>query len=484
MDIKHSRTLRLADGVSEKNEDSLKDKFERSIVAVAVGDNEHAVRTAEVLIDTLRRMPIRLTLVGNPSEFTKNRLVEVANAIDPARGLGTDPIDGPDVVVAIDVNNPSATLTGTPVHHGALVVTGSHEPRAADFVSGLGIFTCAALLAGEVFKRIAEVLPDRMALPDRISWCPVTLSDDPWATPNLKWPSDHNLALIGLGAIGTATIRILDLLEVMGKVQLVDPERFEPENLGTYSLGTSEAAALKPRKVDLAAAALPRMNCETFAGTAAEYIQEIDKGKLNWPTLVLTGLDSPEARREVQRVWPDRLIDGATGDTTCGIHDISYGERCCLICLFPEEAVGPTAAEQLAKATGLPIETVIHGNEILNESDLENLDDEKQQLIRPMLGKPICGLADAVGLTKLDADFRPSIPFVSQQAACMVVGRALVGEPSTLPNFVQYDALIGPAFSTKLDRDSILECYCQSRQEILVQVRRTRAAETGVENGR
>ena len=60
-------------------------------------------------------------------------------------------------------------------------------------------------------------------------------------------------------------------------------------------------------------------------------------------------------------------------------------------------------------------------------------------------------------------DFRPSVPFVSQQAACLAAGR-LVAEQlgrAAGPTFVQYDALTGPHAGTFDDLQPLDTCYCQ-----------------------
>jgi hypothetical protein len=345
--------------------------------------------------------------------------------------------------------------------------------------SGLGIFTCAALLAGEVFKRIAAVLPQRATFPAEFAWCPVSLNFDPAATPELKTPPKFDLALVGQGAIGTAVTRILSLLGTTGRVALVDPERFAPENLGTYSLGTPLDAACQVWKVDLAARALPGMAISTHRVRAEEFIELVDRGGVPWPPFVLSGLDSAEARREVQRLWPDRLIDGATGDTMCGLHDVRSGEGACLVCLFPKRTEGPSASERLAEATGLPIEVVSQGDQPLSEAHLASLAPEQRRRLKSQIGKPVCGLAEAIGLTELTSeDYRPSVPFVSQQAACLVVGRLVAEhlEIDSQPSFAQYDALIGPQAATIESRRRTDDCFCFQRADLIEALRDRRRA--------
>jgi hypothetical protein len=480
MDVRHSRALRLAGGVSAEAEQALLGRLEASRVVVAVGPGDASLQTTEVLVDTLRRLPIELVLDPGSSLGAEEvgRIVAVAEGIDPVRGIEVGAAAGAHTLVAVGQDCADATVAGMPVHHGALVVSGRPLEGSAVGASGLGIFTCAALLAGEVFKRVAAVRPQRATFPDRLAWCPVGLGDDPWSSPFLPGPPQLDLALVGQGAIGTATARILALLGAEGRVQLVDPERFGPENLGTYSLGSAVDAELEPWKVDLGATALAGMAVETHVGTAADFIEKVDRGEARWPALVLTGLDSAAARREVQRLWPDRLIDGATGDTMCGLHDVAFGQSACLMCLFPGSREGPGAAERLAEATGLSVEVASHGDRPLEEGDIAHLAAERRRELRPLVGKPICGLAEAIGLTDLAADdYRPSVPFVSQQAACMVVGRLiarLIGFEGPTANFAQYDALVGPWAATLESRRPAADCHCQVRAGLLESVRQTR----------
>ena len=211
-----------------------------------------------------------------------------------------------------------------------------------------------------------------------------------------------------------------------------------------------------------------------------ELVPKIDAGNAPWPTLVLTGTDSAEARRETQRLWPERLIDGATGDTICGLHDVSAdAEHACLQCLFAPDISGPSSAERLAKATGLPADLLRHGDELLTDEHVDALQAEHQQLLRSQVGRPVCGLAQAIGLTTLPSDgYRPSVPFVSQQAACLVVGRLVASmlRVRTPGSFVQYDALIGPHARVQEDRLPTPDCFCQQRADIVRTVRRARAA--------
>jgi hypothetical protein len=333
------------------------------------------------------------------------------------------------------------------------------------------------LLTGEAFKALVPILSGRARSFDEVSWCPVTLGADPTSVPLLDRPLALDIAIIGLGAVGTAIARTLGLMGATGHASLVDPERFAMENVGTYSLGDPETAAHRPWKTALAGHALFGMAINRFDMPIAEFIDRIDAGKAHWPTLALTGLDSIDARRDAQMLWPERLLDAATGDTMCGLHDVGSG-RACLRCLFPVPTTGPSAAHRLAAATGLDVTTLRYGDQPLREEHLNGLTEDQRAALIDQLGKPICGLAQAIGLSELPSDdYRPSVPFVSQQAACLAVGRLIadrlgIGDGAT---FVQYDALVGPMSGTFEHRAPLASCYCQRRRDLVSRLQSSRA---------
>jgi hypothetical protein len=480
MEAEHSRALRLAGEASGRSEPALLAHLQGSRVQVSVeAGRADVAQTATVILDTLRRLPIGLTLCEGPfAERHGAVLVGRAEAIDPRRGLSIGGHGDPGLRIHVGGSAAAADIVAMPERHGGHVARGEAALGQTRPASGLGAMSTAALVCGEAFKTLAQVMPSRMSARERISWCPVTLSEDPSATPVL--PETHlELAIVGLGAIGTAVTHTLSMLALSGTAMLVDPERFSRENLGTYSLGGIGEAEQGMRKTDLAAAALPRFTTLRYPMPVQALIEQIDAGRAPWPRLVLSGLDSAVARRETQRLWPDRLIDGATGDTSCGLHDVHAGSgRACLQCLFAVRTDGPSSAERLSTATGLPAELLRHGDQPLTEAHIDALADAQRRALEAHVGKPICGLADAVGLSALAGeDYRPAVPFVAQQAACLVAGRlvaTILGVPPQ-PGFVQYDTLVGPDCRVQEDRRPSPGCFCQQRAEIVSTVRGARA---------
>ncbi len=206
--------------------------------------------------------------------------------------------------------------------------------------------------------------------------------------------------------------------------------------------------------------------------------REIDARARRWPPVVLSGLDSIPARHATQRLWPDLLIDAATGETFVGIH-VAEPDRPCMMCFLPPRFDGPSAAERVAAATGLPIARAARGDNPLLEDDLAELTPAQRAMLLPHLGKPVCGLADAFGLSSLDAGkYLPAIPFAAQQAACLGVGRLLAHllGVKRADNFVQYDVFRGPDAATIEPRRKRADCYCTERHTNIARVRELRRA--------
>ena len=487
MSVDRSRPLKLTAGVSGDTASDLEAHLDDVNVVVSVDPTiPLSVLTTRVLLTTLRRGLGQLYLLEDEglSELEIAFIATAVDAIDPERPLH---VIGP---------NDSLSSSAIRVHVGPTIAVpairivpegyGAHIANSAEAVirptrpaNAIGAIYTAALGAAEVFKIAAKVLPDRVIVHDHLQVCPLTLTDDLHLAPDLPESLVLDLMLVGVGAIGTGIALLLSELPAEGRLIAVDPQEFADENVATYSIGDlAEVGALK---VDMARARLTRFDVTPINSEIGDLIGAIDEGEIHWPATVLTALDSPEARRDAQRLWPDRLIDGQTGDTTLGICDHRHGIDPCLICLFSEDRTRPSGAEWMADLFGLPADLLADGDAILTPEHLEGLSEEQQGRLRPHLGKPVCGLARATGLTELDAGtFMPSIPFVSLQAACLAVSRlvaAHLGYPSQY-NFVQQDGLVGPQALTLLRMKPRADCVCQTRSATIETVRTRRRGVT------
>jgi hypothetical protein len=434
---------------------------------------------------TLRRLPITLALepAGLPDDAVEAMKARVVR-IDSRRGLA--PAEGlTEKIVRVHVGLStefSDVIRVAPDGYGTHVARDPEiDLRIFRPAHPLGSVFTAAVAAGEVFKDIAGVLGAHRVDHAHLAWCPVSLSTDLTAAPMQSTTLDLRLALAGCGAIGTAIALILQELDATGEILVIDRERFARENLSTYSLGDEGAVRGRAWKVNVVRRHLQRYRVRTLKANVEDLAGMVDGGEVVWPPMVLGALDTPEARRALQRLWPDRLIDGGTSDTAVGLHDVVAEGGPCLMCFFPPRTEDDTL-QVLARLTGLSTDRLGRGDDPLLAEELEGRTADQQAVLRPMLGKPVCGLARAVGLVDGDAaGYQPAVPFVAQQAACLVVGRLIAAYlgAATAGNFVEYDALIGPRADCVDYRQPAASCHCRQRAEIIKQVRAARRGPRG-----
>jgi hypothetical protein len=475
----YSRAELLATGTTAISGDLLA-HLERQTVIVSCDPDPAMVRSARILLTTLRRLPIILGFDGAALSAKVVDDIDLAvRAVDPEKPL--QPVTS-GVRIHIGLTAPAGTIRVVPTRHGVRVV---HDDRAMTTApaSALGCAMAASAAAAEVFKIVVQVREDRRS-DGSYAFCPVTLSDRPELAPPIDEPLEVSGALVGLGAIGTAIAMILGDLNARGSLDLVDRQRYAKENVTTYSLGGLPDADAGVWKTELAARVLTSIKCVPYNDGIDEYLAAVQRGEIRAPRLILAGLDNIDARHATQRLWPDLLIDGATGDTMLGLHVVHDAGQPCIECFLPKPTGGPSPYERLSALTGLSIEKLRNGDEVLTLEDLKTLGDEQRARIASHVGKKICGLADAVGLTDLDAEgFRPSAAFVSLAAGCLVVGRFIAVELGIEPaeNFVQYDALFGPRAAIVERRRAMPSCYCVDRAPTITRVRASRFQTSHVE---
>jgi hypothetical protein len=478
MRAEQSRTIRAAARATGAGESELEATLNAASTHLRVQtDLRGALATTYLLAATLLRGPGRLTI--DERDLTTAQLAplhELTRALRPDEPLAVGRPGKTASVIAI--GRDGGDIRVIPDGHGARV----HRDGAPSQLrppSILGVLLASALAAGEAFKAAAQIAEERASRPSRLAFCPVTLGDELERAPATPAEWKPVLTLAGIGAIGTAHTLLLAGLAPGGSIVLIDRQTYAPENLGTYTLGDRADVEAASAKVMLAARALPGWRSRRHQGDIASAIRAIDAGELPWTPITLAGLDSPEARHDAQRLQSDRLLDAATGDTAVGLRD-TRPEGPCLSCMLaPPKAAPPTKP---LTDLGIPLELAsAPADAVVDDRVIAAAPNEQARaILRAQRGTPICGLVHAAGLTALASeDYMPSVPFVSQQAACLTVGRLLaieVGVASELPNFFSYDTLIGPNHAIRQSRRADPACNCQQRAQTIAVVRRERRA--------
>src|SRR5207244_774385 len=84
---------------------------------------------------------------------------------------------------------------------------------------------------------------------------------------------------------------------------------------------------------------LGKIETKAFHETVEAFQSRCGK-ECNYPRLIINGLDDRPARRAVQDLWPDQIIDGAIGATSCEVTLHPWGrDLSCLKCDFNDPAM-------------------------------------------------------------------------------------------------------------------------------------------------
>lgn len=345
----------------------------------------------------------------------------------------------------------------------------------------IGAMAAAALGVADVFKRLICLDPSQGELLDGVSfslWSYAVGSEDPG--PDLPQNLAVDLMLVGCGAIGTGTAYLLSRIPVTGGATTVDKQDYGLENWGTcVFLGRDDIG--QPKAKVVAELLAYRLAVAWRRKEIAEINFELGKS-LSFPSIILNGLDDIDARHEVQRLWPDLVIDGAiSSDFTCQVSCHPWRKDiACLICLFRQPI---QSAESIAsRATGLPEEVVANPNLMITNEHVSAAPEDKKAWLMKQVGKMVCSITpEAVAKFLSEKEqregFAPSVPFVACLSASMIVCELVryLCERRILPQpRYQLNLLWGPQRGTDLPESRSRNCVCYQRAANIESIRSTR----------
>ncbi|MCX5796994.1 MAG: ThiF family adenylyltransferase [Elusimicrobia bacterium] len=335
----------------------------------------------------------------------------------------------------------------------------------------VGAVAAACLGVSEMFKRLISLKEQRGGLLDEVgfSFYKYQLApDDPG--PALPAEIRIDALLLGAGAIGNGVGYLLSRLPIRGEIQVVDRQDFQRENLGTCMLiGPGDIG--KDKATLVAEGLRSGVTARGFRMELAQLKEKMGRD-VPYPRVVLSAVDNIETRHDVQRLWPDMVIDGAIGDFVCQASRHPWKENiACMLCLF-QEPTGEPAHVRQSRLTGLPEARVIDAEEPITESDVDIAPPERRDWLRQRIGRKICSVIGEAVLQEISQaayseGFQPSVPFVAVLSACMMVSELIKwtqGWGASLEPRFQLDVLRGPSFGTSLPQIRRSDCVCVTRR--------------------
>ena len=334
----------------------------------------------------------------------------------------------------------------------------------------------------EVFKRLVGLKPAKGELLDGVTfsfWTYRTGSEDPG--PRLPDGLLVELLMVGGGAIGNGTAYLLSRLPLYGRALVIDRQRYRKENWGTgICLGPDDVGRAPDMvgrvKAEFIAEVLgPKRNPTWRCADIADLATELTDPR-RAPRIIVSGLDDIDPRHEVQRLWPDLVIDGAIdAGSSCQVSCHPWGEdTACLMSLFRQP---PSERAELVASRATGLDPCVFGDDqaVITQAHIDAAPAAKKPWLAKHLGKPVCSVASEAVIAMLSSEkqaagFAPSVPFVACFSACMIsteLVRYLV-DGRTLPEpRYQLNLLWGPQRGGDYPQARRPTCFCVQRADVI-----------------
>jgi hypothetical protein len=218
----------------------------------------------------------------------------------------------------------------------ALIGRYVEEARWQD-ASALGPYMAATIGASDVLKVLLRLnfgwSDGRLVGDSAFSLFNYRLDEQAGRGPNISSIRLRDLAIAGAGAGGTAALyTILSFPDVSGEVVVVEPGYLKTSSLGRYLMTNYEQVYNERHKLDSVMEFIQRYAAEVQVEGESTRWHEV---KRNWK-IVLSTVDTPEARWDVQRSKPTLILDGGVIGTIYAILRVMPGGWC-LECKHPPD---------------------------------------------------------------------------------------------------------------------------------------------------
>jgi hypothetical protein len=375
----------------------------------------------------------------------------------------------------------------------------SHPQQFTATTNPVGALAAGALASGEVFKLVfSDVLRGSVILgrgvPDTYSISLLTYSPTS-GTSEPRLPDDitMDVVLFGCGSIGCGVLLgLLSTPHVRGRLTVVDNGVFDETNPYKYTLLDSSSAHAHLPKAIWAKDLVDRHGADRFSvyaheGTAYDYVASLTPD-YRLP-LVVSAVDTVEARMEIQDTLPRFAVNAGVAGTTAEVSVHAFADGPCLACLGITQQRESWSAKPIADRLGLEQERVyelIISNSPLSKDDLQAIGNagcagaDLLSGLDQFLGQPLLSLynralySEAALSSVSGAPARVTTAFVSAFAGVLVLAELLKKaagdlQPFLVRNSYRQELLGIPADGMlRYERDSTGRCLCHSAFRQLV----------------
>lgn len=285
--------------------------------------------------------------------------------------------------------------------------------------------------------------------------------------------------LVGVGAIGNATVWTLARSGVSGCLHLIDGETLDDTNPQRYVLATVGTADRHKAAVAKEALDGTRLNGVAFNIDWAGYLAQTDEWRI---PVVAVAVDTAQARREIQGALPAYLLNSWTqpGDLGVSRHEF-LGNQACLCCLYLPMG-GRPSLEQIVvesiryKGNIQQLRNMLYYNRPLTSEWLDRIAADlecERAILDPFLNKSILdfynkGICGGAVLTNQKIRIQVPMAFQSVMAGIMLAAEIVKGRQGSTSDLVTTKInLLRPLGKYLNEPESKkASCICQDRDYI------------------
>jgi len=421
-------------------------------------------------------------LQGNDLRHGLSQLVQSINGPESKYAVQFN-FDGimrnPTVTVSIGASDSTINAANIRVEANAWTAYINASRPRADWNPELpfGSHIAATLATAEIFKHLLlHNFPQQTAqlqikLLDDTEFCALTYGRDPGENQHPVIDGTlhlDNVAIAGVGAGGSAALYTLSCLQSLaGEITLIDPGCHKQSNLSRYMLSTYDDCHNRTLKSDRAYDFLKERH--PLVDIQKEPLPYADVVDRNF-RLVVSTVDTPEARWDIQQDWPSVILDAAVVESIYAVLRVYPGTGLCLGCKHPydPEATWKRRASMWGKSLD-EVRLLALERALVSQSDIEQLAYVQNQPIErfaELVGMPF----DRVPAITECGDTRfnlqvpnqaATIPFVTTMAGVLIASEIVkdhIARATVLNNWFEHNMFWEPKLNRYRFRPRVSSC--------------------------
>jgi hypothetical protein len=319
------------------------------VVAVDPADGQPAVRAAAALVSMAARVVGQVSVPPLPLDMPNPWTVPtLAAVVEASRLRGPSRTVERTITVGIGRASGAGGLgshetrrgNGHGRHHSDVdiavggddwtAVVARDRPAAVGFcpLGGMGLQAAAALAFGEVMKDLlGPVGMHQVPIDGQLIWNLVDGACEPRPVPlpasgRMTWVP--KVALLGAGSIGSSAAAVLSMTRLVGRVNVVDPDRFDPVYNAYRCPGLPAHTTL--HKADWAARLLATKGWNARAHRQSVAQWDAARDERGFAGLALVSVDNVDGRRDAGDLVAETTISAGAGGTALHVQRSVAGD--------------------------------------------------------------------------------------------------------------------------------------------------------------